>query len=72
MIPRSLVLSFTYLRREWRSGGLRLLFFALWIAVTSISSVSFFTNRVQAVLQDQARELIAADRLLSAVPTEIC
>jgi len=66
VIPRSLVLSFTYLRREWRSGGLRLLFFALWIAVTSISSVSFFTNRVQAVLQDQARELIAADRLLSS------
>lgn len=65
-MQRSFTLAFKYLYREWRSGGLRLLFFALWIAVTSISSVSFFTNRVQAVLQDQAQELMAADRLLSS------
>jgi putative ABC transport system permease protein len=47
--------------RDWRGGELRMLAVALLIAVTSVSAVSFFTDRVERGMQQQAAELIAAD-----------
>lgn len=58
-------LALKYLLREWRSGELYILFFALLIAVAAVSSVSFFTDRVQKALEIQANELLGADLLLS-------
>ncbi len=59
-------LAFKHLLREWRSGELYILFFALVIAVAAVSSVSFFTDRVENALATQANELLGADLLLNS------
>ncbi len=51
--------------REWRSGELYVLFFSIVIAVAAVSSVSFFTDRVQRALGSQANELLGADLVLN-------
>jgi putative ABC transport system permease protein len=57
------------LRRDWRSAELRILVLALIVAVTAVSAVSFFTNRIERVIEQQATELLAADlRISSAEP----
>jgi putative ABC transport system permease protein len=62
-------LSFRLLRRDWRSGELRVLLIALLIAVTCVTSVSFFTNRISQALIYQSSELLGADlRLVSDHP----
>ncbi|MGD8673050.1 MAG: FtsX-like permease family protein [Thiogranum sp.] len=62
----SLAFSWRMLWRDWRGGELRILAVALVIAVTSVSAVSFFTDRVERGMQQQAAELIAADLVVSA------
>ena len=52
--------------RDWRGGELRILAFALIIAVTSVSAVGFFIDRVERGLSQQAAELIAADLVVSS------
>ncbi len=47
------------LLRDWRGGELTILAAALVIAVTSLTSVGFFTDRVQQGMDRQASELIA-------------
>ena len=59
-----LALSLRMLMRDWRAGELRLLFIALIVAVTSVTSVGFFTNRIAQALQSQANELLGADLVL--------
>jgi len=59
-------LAFRHLLREWRSGELYILFFALVIAVAAVSSVSFFADRIQNALSSQANELLGGDLLLSS------
>ena len=49
------------LRRDWRAGELKVLVAALVIAVASITSVGFFTDRVRVAMGQQAAELLAAD-----------
>jgi len=49
------------LRRNWSAGELRVLLLALVIAVASVTTVGFFADRVQAALDQQANELLAAD-----------
>jgi putative ABC transport system permease protein len=51
----------TGLWREWRSGELRLLTLALILAVAAVTSVGFFTDRVEQALLLQGNELLAAD-----------
>lgn len=58
------VLSWRMLRRELRSGELRLLFAALAIAVAAVSAVGFFTDRVRVALDRQAQQLIGGDLIL--------
>ena len=55
-----------FVQRDWRSGDLNLLLLALLIAVAAVSSVSFFSDRVQRAMDYQAAELLAADMLLSS------
>ena len=50
--------SFTQLKRDWRAGELRLLGLALIIAVASLTSVDFFTDRVNQVTEIQVETSI--------------
>jgi len=54
------------LRREWRAGELRVLALAVVVAVGSVTTVGFFTDRVNAALGQQAGQLLGADLVLSA------
>lgn len=54
------------LRREWRAGELRLLLIALTVAVASVTSVAFFTDRIAQALTRQANELLGADLVVVA------
>jgi putative ABC transport system permease protein len=61
-----LLFSWRTLWRDWRGGELRILAIALVIAVTAVSAVGFFIDRVDRGIQQQAAELIAADLVISA------
>ena len=52
------------LQRDWRSGELSLIGIAILLAVASLTSVSFFTDRVRQATEIQATELLAADLVL--------
>ena len=52
------------LMRDWRAGELRVLAFALVIAVASVTSVAFFADRVSQVLVRDAHQLLGADLVL--------
>lgn len=54
----------TALRRDWRSGELRLIGVSILIAVACLTSVAFFTDRVKRATELQASELLAADLVL--------
>ncbi|MET0091529.1 MAG: FtsX-like permease family protein [Candidatus Thiodiazotropha sp.] len=60
-----LTLAIRLLRRDWRAGELRLLATALVIAVASVTSVSFFTDRIDRAMEQQASEVLAADLRLT-------
>jgi len=63
---RALRFALLALLRDWRSGELAVLLAALLVAVTALTGVGFFTDRIaQAVLQ-RAAEVIAADLKLSS------
>lgn len=62
----NLRLAWRLLRRDARAGELRVLAAALIIAVASVASVAFFTDRVKAGLNAQADKLLGADLMLSA------
>ena len=61
-------------QRNWRAGEMRLISIAIIIAVSSLTSVSFFTDRVRQATETQATELLAADLVLRSrqpIPDEI-
>jgi putative ABC transport system permease protein len=57
-------LALRMLTRDWRSGELRVLAAALVVAVASITSVSFFADRVSRALVRDAHQLLGADLVL--------
>lgn len=59
-------LAWRMLKRELRAGELRLLFFALCVAVAAVSAVGFLTDRVGRALEMEARQMLAADLVLVA------
>lgn len=59
-------LAFRLLRREWRSGEVRLLALALVLAVACVTSVGFLADRVDRALALEARQLLGGDLLLVA------
>ncbi len=63
---KTLSLALRFLRRDWRSGELRLLALALMVAVAAVTAVSFFTDRVERAMALQAGEILAADLVLSS------
>jgi putative ABC transport system permease protein len=46
-----LKLSLRMLRRNWNAGESRVLLFALFIAVASVTTVGFFADRVEQALK---------------------
>lgn len=59
-------LALRLLRRDWRSGELRVLMLAVVIAVASVSSVGFFTDRVGQAFAQQANALLGGDVVIAA------
>ena len=52
--------------RDWRAGELRFLLIALIIAVSALSAVGFFIDRMRAGLNRDAHQLLGADLLINA------
>ncbi|OGA26236.1 MAG: ABC transporter permease [Betaproteobacteria bacterium RIFCSPLOWO2_02_FULL_67_26] len=52
--------------RDWRAGELQLLAVALTVAVTSVTSVAFFGDRVNQALTRDAHQLLGADLLITS------
>ena len=61
---RLLILSFKQLRSAWRAGEVRVLLFALMLAVGAMTAVGFFTDRVQSGLTRQGAVLMGADLMV--------
>ena len=57
--------------RDWRGGELTILAIGLIIAVTSITAVGFFTDRIERGLQMQSAELIAGDLVITSGRSDI-
>lgn len=64
--PSVLSLAARQLWRDLRSGELRLMLVSVALAVTALSAVSFFTERLQGGLMQDARALLGGDALVSA------
>ncbi len=58
--------SLRMLRRDWRSGELRLLALALLLAVAAVASVGFLSDRVRQGLQRNAAQYLGADAVLES------
>src|SRR5260221_2846630 len=63
---KRLPIAMRMLRRNWAAGELRVLLVALFIAVSSVTTVGFFADRVQAALDRQANELLGGDLVVIA------
>jgi len=62
---KTLALALRMLRRDWSAGELRVLVAALVLAVASVGTVGFFTDRVKGALTRQANLLLGGDLLIS-------
>ena len=58
-------LSLRLLWRDWNGGELRLLFLSLVMAVTSVTGIALFTDRLEQALLAESANMLAADRVLS-------
>ncbi|MEM9055890.1 MAG: FtsX-like permease family protein [Pseudomonadota bacterium] len=63
---RALRFALNGLAREWRSGELAVLIAALLVAVTAMTAVGLFTDRVRKAVAVQAAEILAADLVVSS------
>ncbi|MGV6857566.1 MAG: ABC transporter permease [bacterium] len=52
--------------RDWRLASVRLLALALIVAVMAVTTVSFFTDRVDRAMRSQATALLGADLLIQS------
>src|SRR5438067_8572922 len=52
--------------RDWRAGELRFLLVSLVVAVSALSAVGFFVDRMKSGLNRDAHQLIGADLLINA------
>ncbi|MEB0135608.1 FtsX-like permease family protein [Actimicrobium sp. CCC2.4] len=61
---RTLVQSLRMTLRDWRAGELRFLLVALVVAVSALTSVSFFVDRMRTGLNRDAHQLLGADLVI--------
>lgn len=69
-----LALAMRLLWRDWQGGELRLLFVALVLAVTSVTGIALFTDRLEKALLLESANMLAADRIVSGrgdLPREV-
>jgi putative ABC transport system permease protein len=66
MMPAAFRLSLRALRRDWRSGELRVIALAITVAVAALTAVGFFTDRVERAMNAQATELLGADLVVES------
>ena len=59
-----LIVAWRLMWRDWRGGELRLLFLALVLAVTSVTGIALFTDRLERALMLESANMLAADRVL--------
>ena len=64
-----LKLALNMTRRDWRAGQLRFLLIALIVAVSALSAVGFFVDRMRAGLTRDAHQLLGADLVIRADQT---
>lgn len=62
----ALSLAWQQCRSLWSSGEIRVLLFALILAVTATTAVSFFTDRMHASMQTQGNVLLGADLVVNS------
>lgn len=62
----ALTIAWRQCRSLWSSGEIRVLLFALILAVTATTAVSFFTDRLQRSMQTQGNVLLGADLVVNA------
>jgi putative ABC transport system permease protein len=60
-LSAALKLAIKLLARDWRAGELTLIAVAIAVAVAGVTTVGFFTDRVQRVLDVEANRLLGAD-----------
>ncbi|AKR42056.1 ABC transporter permease [Methylophilus sp. TWE2] len=61
-----LTIAWRQCRSLWSSGEIRVLLFALILAVTATTAVSFFTDRLHRSMQTQGNVLLGADLVVNA------
>lgn len=59
-----MILAINLLRRNWRSGELKLLGFSLLLAVAVLSGISIFTNRLETTLISESNSVLGADYIV--------
>lgn len=69
MFSTILKLALRMMQRDWRAGELRFLLVALVVAVTSLSAVGFFVDRMRSGLVRDAHQMLAADLSIASVKT---
>ncbi len=52
--------------RDWKSGELRILIFALWIAIGGLSAITLLVDRVDRGMTKEASQVLGADRVVSS------
>lgn len=67
MVSTVLKLALRMMQRDWRAGELRFLLVALVVAVTSLSAVGFFVDRMRSGLVRDAHQMLAADLSIASV-----
>lgn len=59
-----MMLAINLLKRNWRSGELKLLGFSLLLAVAVLSGISIFTNRLESTLISESNSVLGADYIV--------
>lgn len=61
----SLSLAWKLFWRDWKSGELRILIFALWVAIGGLTAVTLLVDRIDRGMTKEAAQVLGADRLIS-------
>jgi putative ABC transport system permease protein len=51
-------------KRDWRAGEFNILILSLILAVTAVTAVGYFSDRILRAMEEQAAELLAADLII--------
>ena len=61
---KALRLAVRALKRDWRAGEYHILILSLIVAVTAVTAVGYFSDRILRAMEQQAAELLAADLVI--------